>query len=201
MSNKKHEATLIASISARKKIRSQFGGAFLVELLIAVLVASIMGAAIVGSMSDCLRVTSKAEAQVQAASVAQQVLDSCRNRPFIDLITPAPAGCRGSGQTVEVHGYTSSSNYPNLFPRALILEMSNSYSTDSSGNQRDTVTGWDKRGIDNRFRGTVTADVVQVGGNDPNNVDVTVTVNWAEGSGTRRYSIRSRITRFGIRSS
>lgn len=177
------------------QIRSQFGGTFIVELLVAILVSSIMGAAVVNSMSDSLRVTTKAQNQVIATAIAQQVIDACRNRPFDDLVTVGGAnGCLGMNQSLVVNG-TASSTYPAIFPRPLIMRTDDNaatYHNESSGN---------------RFQGTAIADVATVGDVDPdtgryNTANVAVTIRWNEGgsTGQRRYRMSANITRFGLRS-
>lgn len=176
------------------QVRSQFGGSFLVELMVAILVSSIMGTAIVNSMSDSMRVTTKAQNQVIATAIAQQVIDACRNRPFDDLVTQGGSnGCLGMNQSLVVNG-TTTGTYPAIFPRPLIM------TTDDPGaTYHSEATG-------NRFQGTAIADVVTVGDQDPdtgrfNTANVSVTVRWNEGgTGQRRYRMSANITRFGLRS-
>lgn len=176
------------------QLRSQFGGSFLVELMVAIMVSSIMGTAIVNSMSDSLRVTTKAQNQVMATAIAQQVIDACRNRPFDDLVTQGGEhGCLGMNQNLVVNGATEAT-YPAIFPRPLIM------TTDDAG------AVYHNESTGNRFQGTAIADVTTVGEPDPdtgryNTANVAVTVRWNEGgSAQRRYRMSANITRFGLRS-
>lgn len=176
------------------QLRSQFGGSFLVELMVAILVSSIMGTAIVNGMSDSLRVSTKAQNQVIATAIAQQVIDACRNRPFDDLVTQGGEnGCLGMNQSLVVNG-SSNATCPAIFPRPLIM------TTDDEG----AIYHGESTG--NRFQGTAVADVTTVGDQDPdtgrfNTANVAVTVRWSEGgTGQRRYRMSANITRFGLRS-
>lgn len=172
------------------QIRNQFGGAFIVELLVAVVVASIMGTAIVNTMSDSMRVTTKAQSQVQATAIAQQVIDACRNREFDSLVTPAASGgCLGTNQTLVVNGTTGTGTYPAIFPRSLVLDLN------------DPNSVWNQQAKDNQFRGTVTVDCT---GQDTNGggdlANIAVTVSWYEGAAQREYKTSAVINRFGLRS-
>lgn len=185
---------LVKVKAASVPLRSQFGGTFIVELMVAILVASIMGTAIVNSMSDSLRVSTKAQNQVIATAIAQQVIDACRNRPFDDLITTGGAnGCLGTNQALVVNG-TSSTVYPAIFPRPLMVDLS------------DANASYHQESTNNRFNGTVNVDVTTVGDANPDTgrhdtVNVAVTVRWREdGPGQRRYRMAANINRFGLRS-
>lgn len=172
-------------IEPAKIIRNQYGGIFMIELLVAVIVASIMGTAIVNTMAGALRVSTKAQSQVLATCIAQQVVDACRNRNFNDLITPAAAGgCMGTGQRLTVNNDGASTTSP-VFPRSLLLELN------------DPNTVWNKETKENAFVGTVVADIARV---DSDNASVNVTVSWEEHGGRRQFTTSTVITRFGLRS-
>lgn len=171
--------------ASAQMIRNEYGGIFMIELLVSVIVASIMGTAIVNTMSGALRVSSKAQSQVLATCIAQQVIDACRNRNFNDLITPTAAGgCMGTGQRLTVNNSGASSTSP-VFPRSLMLELN------------DPNTVWNSESKENAFVGTVVADIAPI---DADNASVNVTVSWNEHGGLRQFTTSTVITRFGLRS-
>lgn len=159
-------------------------GNSLVEMIVGVLVSSIFAAAVVQSMSQGLSLTSGAQNQVVASSMAQEVLDAARNLPYATL-----SGYTGTWPlTVQLAEGGSPVSCP-PYPRPLLLDNSNfTYGSSQYGGQALSNTL-------SAANCNATEDIVN---NGDNTCTVTVTVNWSDSTGNHTFAVSTRIAQNGI---
>lgn len=163
--------------------RSTYGNS-LVEMVVGVLVSSIFAAAVVQSMSQGLSLTSGAQNQVVASSMAQEVLDAARNLPFATLTS-----YQGSWPLiVQLQQGDGPINCP-PYPRPLLLDNSNfTYGTSQYGSQA----------ITNTLTANTCSATEDIVSNSDNTCTVTVTINWRDSTGNHSYQVSTRIAQNGI---
>lgn len=158
-------------------------GNSLVEMIVGVLVSSIFAAAVVQSMSQGMSVTSGAQNQALASSMAQEVLDAARNLPYATL-----SGYTGTWPLVVQLPQGGSISCP-PYPRPLLQDNDNfTYGTSQYGSQALT-----------NCLNSNTCDATEViTNNGDNTCTVTVTINWRDSTGRHTYSVSTRIAQNGI---
>jgi type II secretory pathway pseudopilin PulG len=154
-------------------------GIFLAEMLVAVLVSSILAAALIGNISETYRLSSAGQNQVLASAIAQEVIDNTRNTQY-DTLDGYKAG---SPFTLIVHKKSSSDVFPAIYPRPLLM------------NTVDMV--WTSPALDNMWEPTVTESVAD-GPVVGETLRVTVTVVWVENGLSRNYTMSTIVSRGGI---
>ena len=158
-------------------------GNSLVEMIVGVLVSSIFAAAVVQSMSQGLSVTSGAQNQVLASSMAQEVLDAARNLPYATLASYA-----GTHNLVVQLPQGGTIDCP-PYPRALLQDNSNfTYGTSQYGSQALT----------NCLNSDTCNATELITNNGDNTCTVTVTINWRDSTGNHTYAVSTRIAQNGI---
>lgn len=152
-------------------------GIFLAEMLVALLCSSILAAALIGNISETYRLSTSGQNQVLASAMAQEVIDNTRNTSYTTL-----ASYIGTPYTLVVHKESASTVFPAIYPRQLMMNMS------------DMV--WTQQAQDNKFVPTVTETVTA--GPLANTVRVTVDISWFENGQGRTYSMSTIISENGI---
>jgi type II secretory pathway pseudopilin PulG len=180
---------------------------FLVEMMIALVVASLLAVALVQSYAAVSAFGGKGQGELMAATIAQQVIDSARDTQFNNLL--AEAG---------VHNLPindGDSAYDPIFPRALML--SNSIGTTNLYCPDDGTIwsgqSWANSTNRNRMHGACVEQITEV---STTQINVEVWVIWNEtGSacpvasgqapptvpkGCRQFHMQTIITQNGIHS-
>lgn len=160
-------------------------GIYLVELLVAVFISSLLAAALAENMSQTLKLTSSGQNQIVAAAIGQELIDNARNTDYAVL-----SGLVGNTYTLNIN--SSNSGSP-VNTRPLMLDLTNlDWSTDAENN---------------KFVGTVTEMLTNAGWGSytdatgavlPNGVKVDITVNWTEIKMNKTYTVSTFISRNGI---
>lgn len=194
------------SITPKRKRSKK--GSFIVEALVAVLVASIIAAALAQMYTQVRRATNMTQGELYAMNVAQECIDQLRVQQFdtvSDSIgTTVYAQVNGAGDPLNV-----------LFPRALMHDTNLDYSgstTTTTGNTTTTSNG--NQYVMGQAAYTfhtinpdtgVSDDTVKVeltNGPIPiHSINATVTVRYLDTSGAvRTYTLSSMITDNGLTS-
>jgi hypothetical protein len=174
-----------------KVIRSQRGD-FLVESVVAVLVSSIIGAALIQMYTQVKRVGNMASSELLATAVGSGIVDHLRGLPY--NFVEANLGDHYPAVT------GSSSNDP-LFPYPLLHEQGNGYDYTANGdasvtpNANTTLLTVDPSS--GAVTNTVRVNLAPVAG--MTGVQVTVTMSYLDTSGKHKtYSLSSVLTPNGL---
>lgn len=160
-------------------------GIYLVELLVAVFISSLLAAALAENMSETLRLTNCGQNQIIAAAIGQELVDNARNTSYSSL-------CNMIGQTYTLNVNSSNSGNP-VSSRPLMLDL--------------TSLDWTQDAENNKFSGTVSESLSDAGwgsyadpilGNIPNGIKVDITISWTEVQMPKTYSLSTFISRNGI---
>lgn len=140
-------------------------GIFLVELLIAMVMAALVSLALYEGYAATLRASTDVQQQVIAATIAQEALDSARNLTWNG----------GLKNMVSIYPPSSPEN----------LTVSGSQLTLSNGRVLgvNTDMSYTNESIDGQFQGTCTRSFSQSGGTEAP-ITVVATVTWKNGSRT-----------------
>lgn len=169
---------------ASRNARSQ-SGIYLVELLVAVFISSLLAAALAENMSETLRLTSSGQNQIIAAAIGQELVDNARNTSYASLCTMA-------GNTYTLNVNSSNSGNP-VSSRPLMMDL--------------TGLDWTQDAENNQFDGTVSETLSNAGwgnytdpilGSIPNGIRVDILINWNERQMPKTYSLSTYISRNGI---
>lgn len=164
-------------------------GIYLVELLVAVFISSLLAAALAENMSETLRLTNSGQNQIIAAAIGQELVDNARNTSYAQG-NPNLCGMIGNTYTLNVN----SSNAGNpVSSRPLMMDL--------------TSLDWSQDAENNKFTGTVTESLSNANwgsftdpilGSIPNGIRVDITVTWNEVRMPKTYSLSTFISRNGI---
>lgn len=167
-------------------------GIYLVELLVAVFISSLLAAALAENMSETFRLTSSGQNQIIAAAIGQELVDNARNTTYFHQDASVPNLCHMLGShSLQVNQANSSTSPVNTRP--LMLDLTN--------------LDWTDDADDNKFVGTVQEVISDAGwgsyvdpalGPIPNGMRVDITVSWAERNMNKTYSLTTFISRNGI---
>ncbi len=159
-------------------------GNSLVEMIVGVLVSSIFAAAVAQGMSQGLSLTSGAQNQVMASSMAQEVLDAARNLPFATLVS-----YQGDWPLVVQASQGSGPVNCPPYPRPLLLDNDNfSYGASQYGSAA----------VSNTLTANTCNATESIVNNGDNTCNVTVTINWRDSTGSHTFTASTRIARNGI---
>lgn len=153
-------------------------------MVVGVLVSSIFAAAVVQGMSQGMSLTSGAQNEVLASTMAQEVLDAARDLPYATL-----QGYAGTyNLTVQLPQGGGSINCP-PYPRPLLLDDSNfSYGASQYG----------QKALYNTLTATTCSGTETIQNNGDNTCTVTVTINWRDSTGPHQFIASTRIAQNGI---
>lgn len=172
-------------------------GSLLVEAMVAVLVASMLGTALVQMYTQVRRVTNMSQGHLYAIALAQECIDQARSVSYASLSSPINMGTHYP----IVNGSAAQINDP-IFPHPLMRDSALDYT--GNGNQ------WVSQGANYTFR-TLNPDS---GANDDTvrviltpapggvaGVQVLVTIDYLDTSGAvKRYQTSTVVTQFGLSS-
>ncbi len=194
------------SITPKRKRSKK--GSFIVEALVAVLVASIIAAALAQMYTQVRRATNMTQGELYAMNVAQECIDQLRVQQF-DVVSDAI----GTSVYPQVNGAGDPNN--ELFPRALMhdtnLDYSGSTTTTNNGNTTTTNGNEYVMGHSAYTFHTINPDTglsddtvkveIQAGPIPIHSISATVTVRYLDTSGAvREYRLSSMITDNGLTS-
>lgn len=197
MAKEIHSSKCICQACLLRAAKRPQKGSFLVEALVAVLVASLLGTALVQMYTQVRRVTNMSQGHLYAIAVAQECIDQARAVSYASLSAPVNQGVHYP----LVNGSMAQIN-DDIFPHPLMRDSA----LDWTGNGNQWVTA----GSNYTFR-TINPDtgarddtVRVVLGPPPGGVagvSITVTVDYLDTSGAvKRYQTSSVITQFGLAS-
>lgn len=138
--------------------RRNASGMFLVEMLIALMIASVFAVVLVQSYSAISVFGSKSQGELLASTIAQEVIDSARDTEYVNLVTEAGVHnlpinvfsyTDNAGQEVSVNDGTVDP----IFPRPLLMASS---CRQDGGNPLNWTASLGHQGAtgNNRFHGT-----------------------------------------------
>lgn len=167
-------------------------GIYLVELLVAVFISTLLAAALAENMSQTLKLTNSGQNQIIAAAIGQELVDNARNTTYFHPDASVPNLCHMLGNhTLEVNEANTSTSP--VASRPLMLDLTN--------------LDWSQDADDNQFVGTVTETISDAGwgsytdptlGAIPNGIRVDILVSWNERNMPKTYSLTTYISRNGI---
>ena len=167
--------------------RSQ-AGSFLVESMIAILIASLLGTALVAMFAQVRRVGNMAQGELYAILLAQECIDQLRSQSFSFI---------NANQGVH-YASLNAASADNVFPRPLMKDPNLDYT--GLGNISVSDSSYTFHTV-NPDTGA-SDDTIKIGianGGISNSVSASVTINYRDTSGTvKSYTATSLITRFGL---
>lgn len=177
---------------SKSKRRNQRGD-FLVEALVAVLVSSILGTALVNMYAQMRRTLNMSSSQLAAVAVAQGVIDHLRTIPYTTL----------AASTGDHSANLDAGTSDPLFPRALFFDpnlnytqgiqnvMGNATRADANNFHTLSLTGAQDDSVNINIA-NATIGAVQ-------GLQITVTMRWRDTSGgIKTYTLQSYITPEGM---
>lgn len=200
----------ISKTYLRRSHRNQKGD-FLVEALVSVLVSSVLGLALAQMYTQVHYVGNMSQAQMLAASVAQEAIDHLRSLPFSMLLANTglhTVQVNGNG-TMLVAGTPISDP---LFPRALLQDVGSFTGTGGTSSSLDYTCAGDSKvssGIKNVLNtvdpltgaasNTIFVTLTPATVGSAQAVKVTVDIAWTDSSvKMRRYTLSSMLSQDGI---
>lgn len=183
-------------------------GVYMIELIMAIAVSSMLAAALVGVMADTERLSTAGQNQIVAAAVAQELIDNIRNTLYGtptqtgSLIYGAQPGS-STTYTMLLNMRTASDSAPPAVPRPLLFDLLD-YDWRTPAEKADGASQINCQ-ASNQFQllgsdATVTETVTNNGGSNLLNgtATVTITVTWSEGQAQKKYTVSTLVSQSGI---
>lgn len=163
-------------------------GSFLVEALVAVLVASILGMSLMAMFVQVRRVGNMAQGELYAILVAQECMDQLRAQSF--TFVNANQGVHYASLNVA--------SADNVFPRPLMQDPALDYT--ALGNLTASESSYTFHTLNPDTKISDDSVKIQISnGGISNSISATVTINYLDTSGAvKSYNSTSLITRYGL---
>lgn len=166
-------------------------GMFLVEAIIACLMAAVVSTALIGSYTGLNRVSVGTQMNLTATTIANEVIDHLRFLPFtlIQQATPSTRYLMVNDTTSGAGPWDSGS--PVLFQHPLLRNGALNYYNQSGVDDTSVFNAFSAGG-----KNTVEVDLVQ--GASSTQINAIVTVKWQDSTGVHTYKAQTILANAGL---